>query len=178
MTYTAGGVSEAIIRLLAPKMEEKLGQKLIIEAKPGAAGNIGVIEVAKSPPDGYTLVITATNNFVINQFTMKMPIDPLTALKPVAKLADVPLVLFSNPTIPAKNFSEFMVYVKANPGKVNFGSPAPGTVNHLLLERVKQARGLDMQHIPYRGSPQGVMALLQNDIQLFTVAVLPLASAT
>jgi len=171
MTYTAGGVSEGIIRLLAPKMEEKLGQKLIIEAKPGAAGNIGVIEVAKSTPDGYTLVITATNNFVINQFTMKMPIDPLTALKPVAKLADVPLVLFSNPTIPVKNFSAFMAYVKANPGKVNFGSPAPGTVNHLLVERVKQERGLDMQHIPYRGSPQGVMALLQNDIQLFTVGL-------
>lgn len=171
MTYTAGGVSEGIIRLLAPKMEEKLGQKLIIEAKPGAAGNIGTIEVAKSAPDGYTLVVTATNNFVINQFTMKMPIDPLTALKPVAKLADVPLVLFSNTAIPAKNFSEFMTYVKVNPGKVNFGSPAPGTVNHLLLERVKQARGLDMQHIPYRGSPQGVMALLQNDIQLFTVGL-------
>jgi tripartite-type tricarboxylate transporter receptor subunit TctC len=169
MTYTAGGVSDGIIRLLAPKMEEVLGQKLIVEAKPGAAGNIGVIEVAKSPPDGYTLVVTAANNFVINQFTMKMPIDPLTALVPVAKLADVPLVLFTNPTIPVKNFAEFMAYVKANPGKINFGSPAPGTVNHLLLERVKQLRGLDMQHIPYRGSPQGVMALLQNDIQLFTV---------
>ena len=171
LTYTAGGVSDGIMRLLAPKMEEMLGQKLIIEAKPGAAGNIGVIEVAKSPPDGYTLVVTAANNFVINQFTMKMPIDPLTALAPVAKLADVPLVLFSNPTIPAKNFAEFMAYVKANPGKVNFGSPAPGTVNQLLLERVKQMRGLDMQHIPYRGSPQGVMALLQNDIQLFTVGL-------
>jgi tripartite-type tricarboxylate transporter receptor subunit TctC len=150
-------------------MEEVLGQKLIIEAKPGAAGNLGTIDVAKSAPDGYTLVVTATNNFVINQFTMKIPIDPLTALVPVAKLADVPLVLFTNPSLPAKNFAEFMDYVKANPGKVNFGSPAPGTVNHLLLERVKQTRGLDMQHVPYRGSPQGVMALLQNDIQLFTV---------
>ncbi|HWV43785.1 tripartite tricarboxylate transporter substrate binding protein [Pseudorhodoplanes sp.] len=169
LTYTAGGVSDGIMRLLAPKMEEMLGQKLIIEAKPGAAGNIGTIEVAKSPPDGYTLVVTATNNFVINQYTMKMPIDPLTALAPVAKLADVPLVLFSNPTIPAKDFAAFIDYVKANPAKVNFGSPAAGTVNHMLLERVKQTKGLDMQHIPFRGSPQGVMALLQNDIQLFTV---------
>jgi tripartite-type tricarboxylate transporter receptor subunit TctC len=169
LTYTAGGVSDGIMRLLAPKMEEVLGQKLIIEAKPGAAGNIGVIEVAKSPPDGYTLVVTATNNFVINQFTMAMPIDPLTALVPVAKLADVPLVLFSNPTIPAKNFAGFIDYVEANPGKVNFGSPAAGTVNHMLLERVKQTKGLDMQHVPFRGSPQGVLALLQNEIQLFTV---------
>ena len=69
---------------------------------------------------------------------MKMTIDPLTALAPMAKLADVPLVLFSNPTVPAKNFAEFIDYVKANPGKVNFGSPAPGTVNQMLLERVKQ----------------------------------------
>jgi tripartite-type tricarboxylate transporter receptor subunit TctC len=169
LTYTAGGVSDAIVRLLAPKMEELLGQKLIVESKPGAAGNIGTVEVAKSAPDGHTLVVTATNNFVINQFTTKMPIDPLAALTPVAKLADVPLVLFSNPAIPAKNFAEFMDYVKANPGKVNFGSPAAGTVNHMLLERVKQVRGLDMHHVPYRGSPQGVLALLQNDIQLFTV---------
>lgn len=171
LTYTAGGVSDGIVRLLAPKMEEVLGQKIIVEAKPGAAGNIGTIEVAKSPPDGYTLVVTATNNFVINQFAMRMPIDPLTALAPVAKLADVPLVLFSNPALPVKNFSEFMAYVAANPGKVNFGSPAAGTVNHLLLERIRQTRGLDMQHVPYRGSPQGVMALLQNDIQLFTVGL-------
>lgn len=169
LTYTAGGVSDAVMRLLAPKMEEVLGQKLVIEAKPGAAGNIGTIEVAKSPPDGYTLVVTATNNFVINQYTMNIGIDPLAALAPVAKLADVPLVLFSNPNIPAKTFAEFIDYVKANPGKVNFGSPAAGTVNHMLLERVKQTKGLDMQHIPFRGSPQGVMALLQNEIQLFTV---------
>jgi tripartite-type tricarboxylate transporter receptor subunit TctC len=169
LTYTAGGVSDGIMRLLAPKMEEVLGQKLVIEAKPGAAGNIGTVEVAKSAPDGYTLVVTATNNFVINQFTMTMPIDPLAALAPVAKLADVPLVLFSNPTIPAKNFAEFIDYVKANPGKVNFGSPAAGTVNHMLLERVKLTKGLDMQHVPFRGSPQGVLALLQNEIQLFTV---------
>jgi tripartite-type tricarboxylate transporter receptor subunit TctC len=169
LTYTAGGVSDAIVRLLAPKMEEMLGQKLIVEAKPGAAGNIGTVEVAKSAPDGHTLVVTATNNFVINQYTTKMPIDPLTALTPVAKLADVPLVLFSNPSVPAKNFAEFMDYVKANPGKINFGSPAAGTVNHMLLERVKQVRGLDMHHVPYRGSPQGILALLQNDIQLFTV---------
>jgi tripartite-type tricarboxylate transporter receptor subunit TctC len=169
LTYTAGGVSDGIMRLLAPKMEEVLGQKLIIEAKPGAAGNIGTVEVAKSAPDGYTLVVTATNNFVINQFTMALPIDPLTALAPVAKLADVPLVLFSNTAVPAKDFASFIEYVKANPGKVNFGSPAAGTVNHMLLERVKLTKGLDMQHVPFRGSPQGVLALLQNEIQLFTV---------
>lgn len=171
LPYTAGGVSDAIMRLLSPKMEEKLGQKLIIEAKPGAAGNIGTSEVAKSAPDGYTILVAATNNYVINQFTMKLDFDPLDALMPVAKIADVPLVLFSNPSVPAKNFAEFLAYAKKNPGKLNYGSPAPGTVNHLLLERVKQQTGVDMLHVPFRGSPQGVIAVLTNEIQLFTVGL-------
>jgi tripartite-type tricarboxylate transporter receptor subunit TctC len=171
LPYTAGGVADAIMRLLAPKMEEKLGQKLVIEAKPGAAGNIGTLEVAKAEPDGYTILVAATNNFVTNQFTMRMPIDPLAALTPVAKLADVPLVLFSNPSVPARNFAQFLAYARSNPGQLNFGSPAPGTVNHLLLERVKQVTGIDMVHIPFRGSPQGVMAVLANEIQLFTVGL-------
>jgi tripartite-type tricarboxylate transporter receptor subunit TctC len=129
------------------------------------------LEVAKAEPDGYTILVAATNNFVINQFTMKMSIDPLAALTPVAKLADVPLVLFSNPFVPARNFAEFLAYARNNPGKLNFGSPAPGTVNHLLLERIKQVTGVDMVHIPFRGSPQGVMAVLGNEIQLFTVGL-------
>lgn len=171
LPYTAGGVSDLIMRLLAPKMEGKLGQKLVIEAKPGAVGTIATLDVARAEPDGYTVLVAATNNFVINQFTMKMPIDPLTALVPVAKLADVPLVLFSNPSVPVKNFAEFLAYAKKNPGKLNFGSPSPGSVNHVLLERVKQVAGIDMVHIPYRGSPQGVIAVLSNDIQLFTVGL-------
>jgi tripartite-type tricarboxylate transporter receptor subunit TctC len=169
LTYTAGGVSDAIVRLMAPKMEEVLGQKLIFEAKPGANGSIGTTEVAKSAPDGYTLVVTSTNAFVINQFTMKLPNDPLAVLTPVAKLADVPLALFANPGVPAGNLAEFIAYAKANPDKINYGSPSPGSVNHLMMERMKQVTGIDMQHISYRGSPQGVMALLQNDIQLFVV---------
>lgn len=171
MVYSAGGVSDVVIRLLAPKIEERLGQRLIIEAKPGAAGNIGTVQIARADPDGYTFGILATNNLVINQFTTDLQIDPLKSFVPIAKLADVPLVIFSNPSVPVKNFAEFITYVKAHPGTVNFGSPAPGTVNHLLMERVKQAENLDMQHIPYHGSPQGVMALLQNEIQVFTVGL-------
>ena len=100
-----------------------------------------------------------------------MPIDPLAAFIPIAKIVDVPLVLFSNPSVPAKNFAEFLGYAKKNPGKLNYGSPAPGSVNHLLLERIKQATNLDMVHIPFRGTPPGVVALLSNEIQLFTVGL-------
>jgi tripartite-type tricarboxylate transporter receptor subunit TctC len=169
--YSAGGVGDAIMRLLALRMENALGQKLVIESKPGAAGNIGTLEVSRATPDGYTLVVAAANNLVINQFLMKMPIDPLVALAPIGKLADVPLVLFSNPSVPAHDLTGFIDYVRANPGKVSYGSPSNGTVNHLFIERLKQATGIDLTHIPYRGSPPAVLALLANEIQLFPVGL-------
>jgi tripartite-type tricarboxylate transporter receptor subunit TctC len=150
-------------------MEEALGQKLVIEAKPGAAGNIGTLEVARAAADGYTVLVAATNNFVINQFLIRMPVDPLAALMPVGKVADVPLVLFSNSAVPARTLPDFIAYVRANPGKVSYGSPSNGTVNHLFIERLKQTTGIELTHVPYRGSPQAVLALLANEIQLFPV---------
>jgi tripartite-type tricarboxylate transporter receptor subunit TctC len=169
--YTAGGVADTIMRLVAPRMEKVLGQKLIIEAKPGAAGNIGTLEVVRAAPDGYTLLVAAANNFVINQFLIKMPVDPLVALAPIGKIADVPLVLFSNPSVPARTLPEFISYARANPGKVSYGSPSNGTVSHLFIERLKQATGIDLTHVPYRGSPQAVLAVLANEIQLFPVGL-------
>jgi tripartite-type tricarboxylate transporter receptor subunit TctC len=169
--YTAGGVAETIVRLLAVTMEQKLGQKFVIEGRPGAAGNIGTLEVARAEPDGYTVLVAATNNFIINQFLTKMPIDPMVALTPVARLADIPLVMFANPSVSAKNFGEFVAYAKANPGKLNYGTPSAGTVNHLFMERLRQTTGIDIVHVPYRGSPQAVMALLANDIQLFPIGL-------
>jgi tripartite-type tricarboxylate transporter receptor subunit TctC len=169
--YTAGGVAETVVRLLAPGMEQSLGQKLVVEAKPGAAGNLGTLEVARADPGGYTVLVAAANNFVINQFLMKMPVDPLVALSPVAKLADVPLVLFSNPNVPASTLGDFIAYARANPGKLSYGSPSVGTVNHLFIERLKQITGVDIVHIPFHGSPQATIALLANDIQLFPVGL-------
>jgi tripartite-type tricarboxylate transporter receptor subunit TctC len=169
--YSPGGVGDAIMRLLSPRMENALGQKLVVESKPGAAGNIGTLEVARATPDGYTLLVAATNNFVINQFLMKMPVDPLIALVPIGKVADVPLVLFSNPSVPVRNLTEFIAHVRANPGKASYGSPSNGTVNHLFIELLKQATGIDLTHVPYRGSPPAVLALLANEIQLFPVGL-------
>lgn len=169
--YAAGGVAETVTRLIAVGMERKLGQKLVIEAKPGAAGNIGTLEVARAEPDGYTILIAAANNFVINQFLIKMPLDPLSALTPIAKLADVPLVLFTNPSVPARTLPEFIAYARANPGKLNYGTPSSGTVNHLFIERLKQVAGIDITNIPFRGSPPATMALLANEIQLFPVGL-------
>jgi tripartite-type tricarboxylate transporter receptor subunit TctC len=169
--YSPGGVGDAIMRLLSPRIENTLGQRLVIESKPGAAGNIGTLEVARATPDGYTLLVAAANNFVINQSLMKMPVDPLSALTPIGEVAEVPLVLFSNPSVPVSNLAEFIGYVRANPGKVSYGSPSNGTVNHLFIERLKQATGIDLTHVPYRGSPPAVLALLANEIQLFPVGL-------
>jgi tripartite-type tricarboxylate transporter receptor subunit TctC len=174
--YAAGGVAEAIMRLFAVSMEARLGQKLVLEAKPGAAGNIGTQEVARAAPDGYTILVAATNNFVINQFVLKMTFDPMATLAPIAKAAEVPLVLFSNPAVPARTLEAFIAYAKANPGKVNYGVPGLGTVNHLMTERLKQATGTDITCVPYRGSPPATLALLKNDIQLFPIGLAAVGS--
>lgn len=169
--YAVGGVGETIMHLLAVNMEPRLGQKLVLEAKAGAAGNIGTEQVARAAPDGSTILIAATNNFVINQFVMKMTFDPLTTLAPIAKAAEVPLVLFSNPTLPARTLQEFIAYAKANPGKVNYGVPSLGTVNHLMMERLKQTTGTQITCIPYRGSPPALLALMKNEIQIFPIGL-------
>ena len=169
--YAAGGVGENIMRLLAVSMEPRLGQKLIVEARPGAAGNLATGEVARARPDGKTILIAATNNFVINQFVMKMTFDPLASLTPIAKAAEIPLVLFSNPQVPARTLEEFIAYTKANPRNVSYGVPGLGTVNHLMIERLKQITGMDMTCIPYRGSPPGVLALMKNEVQVFPIGL-------
>lgn len=167
--YTAGGVAETTMRLLAVSMEQRLGRKLVIEAKPGAAGNIGTQEVARADPDGYTLLVAATNNYVINQFLFPITFDPMTTLAPIARVSDVPLVMFSNPQTPAKTMKDFVDYAKAHPGKLAYGIPSLGTVNHLLMERLKLTTGADITAIPFRGSPEATLALIKNDIQLFPI---------
>ena len=98
--FAPGGVGDSVMRVLAPKMEQKLGQKLVIESKPGGAGNLGAREVARAEPDGYTILVAACGNFVINQFLTRLPFDPLVALTPVAKVAEIPIVFFANPRFP------------------------------------------------------------------------------
>ena len=127
--------------------------------------------MARADPDGYEILVAATNNFVINQFLLKMSFDPLTALTPIAKVADVPLVLFSNPSVPARTLPEFIAYAKAHPGELNYGTPSVGTVNHLLIERLKQTTGIELTHVPYKGSPEALLGLLKNDIQLFPIGL-------
>ena len=166
--YGAGGAGDAVLRIVAEPMEAALGQKLVVVARPGAGGNLGAQSVVSAAPDGYTLLLGATGNFVINQFLFpNMGFDPLTALAPIAMVAEVPAVFFTHPSVPARSLAEFIAHARTNTGRLNYGSPSVGSTPHLGAEQLKLLAGLDMQHVPFQSAPQAVQALLRNDIQLY-----------
>jgi tripartite-type tricarboxylate transporter receptor subunit TctC len=169
--YAAGATGTVVMQLLAEQMGARLGQPIVVEPSPGAGGNIGAGIVASAAPNGYTVLVGATNNFVINQYLFaNMKFDPLAAFEPVTRLVDGPLIFFCHPSLPAKTLPEFVAYARANPGKLNFASPGIGTSPHLASERLKQIAGIDMAHVPFTGSPPAMQALLSNQVQLYLAA--------
>jgi len=166
--YVAGAMGDVVTRRLADGLRIELGQGIVVENRPGAGGNIGTRAVEQAPPDGYTVLVAATNNFTINQFLYKdLGFDPLKRLDPVTVLVDVPSVLFVPAGVPAQSFREFASFAKANPGKVNYGSPGSGTTPHLSAEAINKAHALGMTHVPYKGASQVVTALLGGEVQFY-----------
>ncbi|MGQ0546321.1 MAG: Bug family tripartite tricarboxylate transporter substrate binding protein [Betaproteobacteria bacterium] len=165
--YGPGAMGDVVSRLLADELRPDLGQPVIVENRPGAGGNIGTAAVAQADADGYTVLVGATNNFVINQFLYKMGFDPLQALAAVTILVDVPSVIFISGQVPAKDFAGFVRYARANKGKLNYGSPGAGTTPHLSAALISKTRDLGMTHIPYKGSAPGIAALLANEVQFY-----------
>lgn len=167
VAYPAGSTGDNVIRVLTEDLRHRLGQPIVVDNRAGAGGNIGASTVAQASPDGYTLLLAAANNFASNQFLYKdMGFDPLKAFQPVAVLVDVPAVVFINASLPVRNFVEFSSYAKANVGKLNYGSPGPGTPPHLAAELINQYAKLGIIHVPYKGSPFTVAALLSNEVQM------------
>ena len=166
--YVAGAMGDVVARRLADGLRADLGQTIVVENRPGAGGNIGTRAVEQAVPDGYTVLLAATNNFTINQFLYKdLGFDPLKRLDPVTVLVDVPSVLFVPAGVPAQNFREFVTFAKANPGRVNYGSPGSGTTPHLSAEAINKAHALGMTHVPYKGASQVVTALLAGEVQFY-----------
>jgi len=164
----AGAMGDVVTRRLADGLRIELGQGIVVENRPGAGGNIGTRAVEQAPPDGYTVLVAATNNFTINQCLYKdLGFDPLKRLDPVTVLVDVPSVLFVPAGVPAQSFREFASFAKANPGKVNYGSPGSGTTPHLSAEAINKAHALGMTHVPYKGASQVVTALLGGEVQFY-----------
>ena len=165
--YPAGGPLDAVARLLGQKVSESLGQPIIVENKAGAGGNIGADFVAKSPPDGYTILMGAVATHAINPtLYASIPYDPVRDFIPVTQVASTPNVLVVNPSLPVANVKEFIAYAKANPGKLNFGSGSTGSAGHLAGELFKSMAGVQMTHIPYKGAAPAMQDLIAGQVQL------------
>ena len=151
--FPAGGPLDQHARLLADRLQQVLGQPIVIDYKAGAGGTVGAQDVMKAAPDGYTLMLANTGVMVINPALYgKLPYNTLRDFTPIARTAMQPLALLVNPKVPANNLKEFIAYSRARPGQVNYGSAGNGGISHLAPEMFKNATGLFMVHIPYRGS--------------------------
>src|SRR5439155_24150617 len=150
----------------AQKLTEMWGQSVVVENKPGAGGNIGADMVAKSAPDGYTILLGALSTHAVNPSLYKtMPYDAVKDFAPITLLATTPNVLVVNPALPVNSVRELVAYAKANPGKLSFGSGSNGSAGHLAGELFKVDTGTDIVHIPYKGGAPATQALLAGDVQ-------------
>jgi len=165
--YPPGGPVDISARLLAPKLQQALGQPFLVENKPGAGGNIGADFVAKSAPDGYTIGMGAIVTHAINPAMFpNLPYDPIRDFRHLALVVQVPNVLVVNPELPARSVKELIALAKAQPGKLDFASGSTGSTGHLAGELFKQMTGTYMVHIPYKGAPPAVADLLAGRVQL------------
>jgi tripartite-type tricarboxylate transporter receptor subunit TctC len=165
--YAAGGPVDLSARVIAPKLQQALGQPVVVENKPGAGGNIGADFVAKSAPDGYTLVVGAIATHAINPaLYAKLAYDPVRDFRHVALLVQVPNVLVVNNDVPARSVAELIRLAKAKPGSLDFASGSTGSTGHLAGELFKQLTGTYMVHIPYKGSAPAVADLLAGRVHL------------
>ena len=163
----AGGASDIVARIAAIPLGNLLGQSVVVENRSGASGNMAGTSVARSDPDGYTLLMAATNNLAINQFTMKNPgHDPLKDLAPVALVAEAPELIAISASFPAKTLKEFIDALRAKPGGYNYGSPGTGSVPHLSSERFLRATGTKMTHVPFRGSAAAMADVATGNVQM------------
>jgi tripartite-type tricarboxylate transporter receptor subunit TctC len=174
--FPAGGPLDTHGRLLADKLQAALGQPVIIDYKAGAGGSLGADFVAKSPPDGYTLMLANTGVLVINPAIYpKLPYSTLKDFIPIARTAQQPLALLVHPDLPVRTVAELVALAKKSPGKLNYGSAGNGGSSHLVPEMFKQATGTFVVHIPYRGSAPALTDLLAGQVQMMAESI-PLAS--
>jgi tripartite-type tricarboxylate transporter receptor subunit TctC len=165
--FPPGGATDAAARLVAVKMSEHWGQPVLVDNRAGAGGNVGSDLVAKSPADGYTLVMGVTGSHAINtSLYSRMPYDPVTDFVAISQVAVVPNVLVVHPSVPAKNLAELMALAKKEPGKLNYASLGNGTAAHLGMEMLKSEAGVDITHVPYKGSAPAVSDLLGGQVQM------------
>ena len=159
-----GGGTDILARVLAQHLSKALGQPFVVENKPGAGNMIGIESVARSPGDGYTLLVTASTLALNSVLYKKVPYDPVRDFAPITLAATAPNVLVVNPALPAKSLAEFVALAKAKPGALSYGTPGIGTSPHLSMELLKSMAGIDLQHVPYRGTAAAVTDVIGGQI--------------
>lgn len=165
--FPAAGTTDLIARQLATRMGAELKQTIVVENRPGAGGNVGTSSVARAQPDGYTLLLSTAGPLSINQHLYKDPgYNPVTSFTPIALVASVPIMLVANPSAPFKTVAELIAYARANPDKISYGSQGNGTTSHLTMELLKTQAGINLTHIPYRGSAPAATDLMGGTIQV------------
>jgi len=165
--FPAGGPTDFAARLVADKLTKSLGQPVVVDNRGGAAGMLGTTALAQSKGDGYTIGLIGNGLVTLTPYVRKdVPFDPLKDLIPLSKAVDIPLLIVANPSVPARDMKTFIQYVKANPARLSYGSDGQASLTHLTMEMFKQAQGVHIVHIPYRGTAQLTNDLLANTIQL------------
>ena len=175
--YAVGGFPDSVTRIVSQRASELFGQPLVVENRPGAGGLQACEAVARSPADGYTLLIADNAHWGVNpSLYSKLPYDILRDFAPVAMLGETPMFLFVHSSLPVNNVQELIALAKAKPNQLNYGSSGIGSLHHLTMEVFKAAAGLEMVHIPYKGSGQSVPALMGGQTQLMTASLPSLTS--
>ena len=177
--FTPGAGTDTVARFVAQRLSERLGQQVVVENRTGAGGAIGAAEVAKAEPDGYTLLFVASPFTTVAASAKNPGYDPVGQFVPVAPIASGPLAFVVNPAVPATTMREFVELARREPGKLNYGSAGPGSVNHLALELLMARTGTTIVHVPYRGIADATKDLIAGTLQAMTASIpaaLPLAA--
>jgi tripartite-type tricarboxylate transporter receptor subunit TctC len=173
LPFPPGAPSDMVGRTIGQKMSEQMGQAFIADNRAGAGGTVGLAMVAKSPPDGYTILVTSPTIALGPLLYSNPNFDPTKDFTPVARLASVENVMLIHPSVPAKTLREFIALARANPGKLNYGSGGPGTTNHLANELLKSLEKINMVHVPYKGATVATTALMGGEVDEVILGVAP-----
>ncbi|HYC46343.1 MAG TPA: tripartite tricarboxylate transporter substrate binding protein [Burkholderiales bacterium] len=174
--FAAGGPVDITARILAQKLSEAMGQQFVVEIRSGATGMIGAEAVARSAPDGYTVLVSAAATVLVPHLYSKMSYDPLRDLAPVSVVLSSPLLLTVTPTLPVKSVKEFIALAKARPNQLSFGSSGPGSSTHLTGELLKTVTATKMTHVPYKGQGQAITDVATGQIQVMFLSPPPARS--
>jgi tripartite-type tricarboxylate transporter receptor subunit TctC len=172
--WPAGGAIDALCRTIAPELAERLGRSIIVENRPGAGSVLGVAAGLKASPDGYTLTMGGSGSLAISAtLNRSLPYDPRKDVEPIAFMGQVPFILVVNPSLPVHSISDLINYAKENPGKLSFASGGPGSPHHLLAELLKAMTGIEMPHVPYKGSAPALTDVIAGHVPLLFSDTIP-----